>query len=290
MYVEALNFYIDKLSEYSIENGIQYIVFAENSGFDGGLINMLKKHPNVVIEYLNIGTGDFKIHLGKGYNEYLLLQKAIKQSEVIRKCGCFFKLTGRLKVLNITSLLGECYKRNEKIGGGLSFLADCKDHKVYEWLGMPINGHMGECRYWFASSVFFEQMIFPKCDQLNDYSTPRYLAEDMMLPESTRLVYKTLKGLMDSLNTKTFINLDSIQDYNSRKIAREQLDAIFGKAIKRIFADPNTDTMGLINEITRGIIKLQNEYKVTVPYSDHQMLGKTHTTIGSQLNKYIARS
>lgn len=36
MYVEALNFYIDKLSEYSIENGTQYIVFAENSGFDGG--------------------------------------------------------------------------------------------------------------------------------------------------------------------------------------------------------------------------------------------------------------
>lgn len=182
MYVEALNFYIDKLSEYSIENGTQYIVFAENSGFDGGgLINMLKKHSNVVIEYLNIGTEDFKIHLGKGYNEYLLLQKAIKQSEVIRKCGCFFKLTGRLKVLNITSLLGECYKRNEKIGGGLSFLADCKDHKVYEWLRMPINGHMGECRYWFASSVFFEQVIYPKCYQLNDYSTPRFLAEDMML-------------------------------------------------------------------------------------------------------------
>lgn len=117
-----------------------------------------------------------------------------------------------------------------------------------------------------------------------------FLAEDMMLPESTRLVYKTLKGLMDSLNTKTFINLDSIQDYNSRKAARKQLDDIFGTAIKRIFADPNTDTMGLINEITRGIIKLQNKHKVTVPYSDHQMLGKTHTTIGSQLNKYIARS
>ena len=119
-----------------------------------------------------------------------------------------------------------------------------------------------------------------------------FLAEDMMLPESTRLVYKTLKGLMDSLNTKTFINLDSIQDYNKRKDARNDLDKIFGNVVKRIFADPNTDTMGLINEITRDIIKLQNKYKVTVPvpYSDHQMLGKVHTTIGSQLNKYIARS
>lgn len=182
MYVDALNFYIDKLSEYAKNNGRQYIVFAENSGYNReGLVNMLKIHPDVEIEYLNIGTEDFKIHLGKGYNEYLLLHKAINRSAIIQKYGCFFKLTGRLKVLNITSLLDECYKRNEKIDGGLSFLADCKDHKVYEWLGMPINGHMGECRYWFASSVFFEQMIFPKCDQLNDYSTPRYLAEDMML-------------------------------------------------------------------------------------------------------------
>ena len=117
-----------------------------------------------------------------------------------------------------------------------------------------------------------------------------FLAEDMMLPEHTRLVYKTLKGLMDSLNTKTFINLDSIQDYNSREDARKKLDEIFGNVVKRIFANPNTDTMGLINEITRDIIKLQNNYKVTVPYSDHQMLGKVHTTVGSQLNKYIARS
>lgn len=182
MYVEAVSFYIGKLSEYAIENGTQYIVFAENSGFDEvAFVNMLKKRPNVEIEYLNIETEDFKIHLGKGYNEFLLLQKAIKKSKIIRKYGCFFKLTGRLKVLNITSLLCECYKRNENIGGGLSFLADCKDHEFYEWLGMPINGHMGECRYWFASSAFFEQIISPKCCQLNDYSTPRFLAEDMML-------------------------------------------------------------------------------------------------------------
>lgn len=182
MYIDALNFYIDILSRYAKKFGRQYIVFAENSGYEKWhIVNMLKLTPDVEVEYLNIGTEDFKIELGKGYNEFLLLHKAIGQSAIIRKCGCFFKITGRLKVLNIITLLSECYKRNDKLDVKLHFLADCKDHRVYEWLRMPINGHMGECRYWFSSSEFFENRILPKCHQLNDYSTPRFLAEDMML-------------------------------------------------------------------------------------------------------------
>lgn len=182
MYIEALNFYIDKLSEYSKTSDTQYIVFAENSGYSGGgIVNLSNKHQGVEIEYLNVGTEDFKPHLGKGYNEYLLLHKAINRSKVIRRFGCFFKLTGRLKVLNITSLLNECHKKDGKNGVNLHFLADCKDHNVYELLHMPINGHMGECRYWYSTTKFFKEVIVPKYPQLNDFSSPRMLAEDMML-------------------------------------------------------------------------------------------------------------
>ena len=40
MYIEALNFYANKLSEYSKKNGTQYIVFAENSGYTGGVLSI----------------------------------------------------------------------------------------------------------------------------------------------------------------------------------------------------------------------------------------------------------
>lgn len=182
MYIEALNHYVEKLAEYAQKEGPQSIVFAENSDYDEMLIMQhVRKHPQVEVEYLNIGSRDFQISLGKGYNEFLLLHKTLEQSETIRKYGRFFKLTGRLKVQNIGALLNECDRRNYQAGGNLQFLADCKDHNLYAWLHLPINGHAGECRYWYASVKFFNKMFVPKYHYLNDYSTPPILAEDLML-------------------------------------------------------------------------------------------------------------
>lgn len=83
----------------------------------------------------------------------------------------------------------------------------------------------------------------------------------------------------------------SMVDENARRIAQEKLDNLFGKKIERIFADPTLDVMGLANELMREIQhlnpKLPSPYKA--PYSDHQMLGKLHTTVGSYFNKFIAR-
>ena len=121
-----------------------------------------------------------------------------------------------------------------------------------------------------------------------------FLAEDMLMPEHTRRIYQTIKNLLDTLNNKTFVDLDVITDYDKRQEARKKLDEIFGTRIKKIFADPNTDAMGLANEISKDLLKLYADPNFSIyfsaPFSDGQLLGKTHTTIGSQLNKYIARS
>lgn len=166
MYIEAIRFYMEFKSPLKI-------VFAENSYS----INVIKNtfEENDSVEWLDVSGMEYDQSRGKGYNETIMIKKAIECSSFIQKAGCFFKITGRLKVLNIDKMLKECMKLN------LAFCADCKDHKVYELLRLPINGHSGECRYWFAKISFFNEIMWKYLERLNDYGEHKYLAEDAML-------------------------------------------------------------------------------------------------------------
>lgn len=118
-----------------------------------------------------------------------------------------------------------------------------------------------------------------------------FITENNYVPEKVKRIYQNLSKMVSILKEKTFIDPMSMVDENARRIAQEKLDNLFGKKIERIFADPTLDVMGLANELMREIQhlnpKLPSPYKA--PYSDHQMLGKLHTTVGSYFNKFIAR-
>ena len=53
--------------------------------------------------------------------------------------------------------------------GGVKLYCDCKDHKVYEWLHMPINGHAGECRYYAVGVSFYNEHLRGRFIELNDF-------------------------------------------------------------------------------------------------------------------------
>lgn len=163
MYRSAVEFYVQK--------GM-HVVFAENSGNISSVSKFFDGNEN--IEWVDVSGNGYDQKRGKGYNETILIHEAIRKSKMIQESGCFFKITGRLKLLNVDRMLNE-------IADGMLFKADCKDHRIYELLHMPINGHAGECRYWFATNEFFEQRMWPKLEQMNDYSDPPILAEDVML-------------------------------------------------------------------------------------------------------------
>lgn len=163
MYVDTLNYYIDLFSKLKEEISL---VFAENSGWDElSVKKQLIKSEIVQVEYLNLGTEDFDQTKGKSYNEMLLIDKAVMRSESVRNAGCFFKVTGRFPILNVDKLRREVGASGESF----RFYADCKDHNVYEWLHLPINGHAGECRYWAASVEFYKQELMGRYNELNDY-------------------------------------------------------------------------------------------------------------------------
>lgn len=114
-----------------------------------------------------------------------------------------------------------------------------------------------------------------------------FISEGMFVPEHTKKVYGNLKRLLDELSNKTFMNIDSISDPGIREAYRHELDKIFSKKMKRVFTDTNVNVVSLTNEIIREIIKTEDLLKI--PYSDGQMIGKSHTSIGSEFNKYISR-
>lgn len=201
MYIDALRFYAEK--------GLK-VVFAENSNeIEQFQVSCSKAQiPTANVEFVDVSGPEYDQSRGKGYNETILLHKAVNASKFVQEAGCFFKITGRLKVLSIESLLKECENENLRYESlqheGLRFLADCKDHKVYEWLHMPINGHAGECRYWFASVEFFETMMWPRYNELNDYPPHVYLAEDLMLDVCRRT--RGMAGCRDRFRTQARIS------------------------------------------------------------------------------------
>ena len=188
-YVSALQYYLQALPD-----GVR-IVFAENSASMALVQQRLADDER--IEWIDATDLDAPYHYdqqrGKGYNEWLLMHHAVTHSAVLSEAGCFFKVTGRLRVLNIAALLHECMQRDRQ----LRFLGDCKDHGIYDALHIHVNGHSGECRYFFSTTEFFVSEIFPHYDLLYDYDTKpagmedvypsQCLAEDVMLQVCRRV-------------------------------------------------------------------------------------------------------
>ena len=165
MYVDTLNYYISDLSK---RKGQFTLIFAENSGWDkNSVIGKLNSSANVKVEYEALQPGLFDQTKGKSYNEMLILDLVSASNKSIREVGGFFKLTGRFPILNVYNLMKEVERHNW--GGQMQLYQDCKDHKVYEWLHLPINGHAAECRYYAVSMKFYDQYIRGKYKNLNDF-------------------------------------------------------------------------------------------------------------------------
>ena len=166
MYVDTLNFYI---REFERRNMQGKIVLAENSGWPKeSVLAKLHTSQSVEIEYIALGTEDFVQEKGKSYNELLMMDRAIEQSRIIQEAKGFFKLTGRFPILNALKLIEEA-ERWGKRHEGLRFYGDCKDHRVFDWLGLKINGHVGESRYYAVSVDFWNEHFRGRYIDMNDY-------------------------------------------------------------------------------------------------------------------------
>lgn len=161
MYVDTLNYYL--------ETHRGEIVFAENSGWDCSSIKSQLNDCKSVsrVEFLSLDPDSFDIEKGKGYNELLLINKAIENSATLRNSKGFFKVTGRYPIKNLAYFIQIA---SEKIQNkGYLFYGDMKDHKLYDWLGTGWCGHSGEARLYACDNDFYLNNIGNRYRELNDY-------------------------------------------------------------------------------------------------------------------------
>ncbi len=173
MYLETMAYYIGTI----LKNPEQKIVFVDNSGWD--LKAFAEKLPpfNVEqIEFIALERDSFDISRGKGYNEFLLISMAIRQSETIVSAKSFLKVTGRYPIYNLSYFLR---KASSLIyDHGIVFYGDIKDHNLYKILHLKWNGH-GATSVLFASRTDeWMANIEPLCTRLNDYKG--YWAEHLI--------------------------------------------------------------------------------------------------------------
>lgn len=144
------------------------IVFVDNSGFDlTPLQHSLPPAGRQHVEFISLDKDKFDISKGKGYNELLLINQAVRQSETIRKAGAFMKVTGRYPIYNIRHFLhtaGQAIYQQ-----GVKLYCDIKDHNLYDRLHLGWCGHSADVRLFACTIPFYQRNIAPCYNLCNDY-------------------------------------------------------------------------------------------------------------------------
>lgn len=186
MYVETLVYYIRTI----LTNPLQRIVFTENSGWNlDSLVSKLPPFNKEQIEFVSHDPNNFDITKGKGYNEFLMINRTIEMSNVIQDAGAFMKVTGRYPVYNMEYFLRKGVQYIfEK---GYSFYGDMKDHSLYDWLHTGWNGHAGYTVLFATTVDNWKNNLGPRYVEMNDEMGR--LAEDVMFD-----YMKPFRGIRDS--------------------------------------------------------------------------------------------
>ena len=172
MYVESLNFYIENV----LSDVNQSVVFVDNSGWNLDHLKrqLLPYDPNR-LSFVSLSPELFDITKGKGYNELLMMNMALCQSQVIQESGGFVKATGRYPIYNLPYFVKMASCALEK---GAVMYCDIKDHRLYDILQLGWTGHSFYSVLYGVKNVFFLESIGARYEELNDYTGP--LVEEMV--------------------------------------------------------------------------------------------------------------
>lgn len=171
---ERMKMYEGTLRFYAKTLGKRYpIVFVENSDVsvdvwnqefkDSMDLEIIQFRPNDLVAYEGFDNSQ-----GKGYNEYLMIKKAIMLSEKLRGCTHFLKITGRYAMENILSIINEIEKR----AGDKVFFDDIKDTKIYDVIGRKNtdSGHWADSRFFVAEIAYYKENLMNIYKGMNDYN------------------------------------------------------------------------------------------------------------------------
>lgn len=217
---QRMDMYTSTLRYYATTIGTKYpVVFVENSEADlsswsiefKDLLNLeiLQFRPT------EAGNGDFDNSRGKGYNEFLMLNKCMTQSRLLKDCDYFLKITGRYAMVNIVTMIKEIENR---VKPKIVYMGDIKDTKFYEYLGIKTcSSHWGDTRFFVVQKDFYNEEMCNAYLEMDDYVVGKW-AEDYMVRLSRKfrndnrfifrfrhqVEFNGVSGTLTSLNGKTY--------------------------------------------------------------------------------------
>lgn len=140
--------------EYYLKETPLKIVVVENT-----LTDFRSKFQSYInsgrLEYLTFDGNNFNKNLGKGYGEMLILDYALKNSTFIRDTKYIIKISGRLKVSNISKVL----KNMHHIWNHPKLFVAC-DISLFFTFAIS--------RFFIAPKVFFTDYFLPNINEVND--------------------------------------------------------------------------------------------------------------------------
>jgi hypothetical protein len=152
-YLDAFDFYLG-LSDQLVDR----IILLENSDADLSVFRWLAnaRHSKKEIQLLNT-TSDYPAEKGKGYGEFLMLDRGL-QTAIANQTqwpGLFWKVTGRLKVLNLEEMIA-------RAPGDYDIYCDLRDVPL---VGEMLGGNQWmELRLFSFSSLGYNRYIRGKYD------------------------------------------------------------------------------------------------------------------------------
>lgn len=151
-YIDALRYYLEKTSTP--------IVFVENSEHDISS-SFVKEIGFGRLEILTFNGNNYNKLKGKGFGEALILKYAFEHSQILKHCDYVVKITGRLIVRNIKSILFESRLIKKELI--VSYL--CQDFL--------------DSRVFVASVSFYRDLFLPNIDKIDD--SEGYYFESLLL-------------------------------------------------------------------------------------------------------------
>jgi hypothetical protein len=185
---ERMEMYISALRYYQKEIGKAYpIIFVENSNADLSPIREeFKETLDLTIYQFRpddaIAYEGFDASKGKGYNEYLMISKAVVANG--DSITHYLKITGRYPMINIRQIIHEIERNTQK--HQLVFMGDVKDTKIYDWIHSEgHSSHWGDSRFFMFEKAFYLSNMAEAYKEMTDY-VEGFHAEDYILNFSRR--------------------------------------------------------------------------------------------------------
>jgi len=141
--------YLDCLRFYLAQEQVTRVVFVENSGADLTAFRRLPTPHNVHLEVVSLDQNVFPRPFGKGYGEAHLIDTVLSRSELLLQARAFVKMTGRIRLKNLTSLLSSL-----DITASGHF--DVRDHEIYTRLRLAASGHHADTRFFAVRRELFD--------------------------------------------------------------------------------------------------------------------------------------